>query len=105
MFSFSEEVCLAYEAIPVPLAYFQRSEDKIVPILVSDGLCKMMHADRPALIERLGSSMLERVHPDDAGRITRAVRDFSSHISGYNVVYRILKKNSPLWRYFYGFSH
>ena len=42
MFSFSEEVCLAYEAIPVPLAYFQRSEDKIVPILVSDGLCKMI---------------------------------------------------------------
>ena len=99
MFSFSEEVCLAYEAIPVPLAYFQRSEDKIVPILVSDGLCKMMHADRPALIEHLGSSMFERVHPDDAGRITRAVRDFSSHISGYNVVYRSNYMGDEGYRY------
>lgn len=99
MFSFSEEVRLAYEAIPVPLAYFQRSEDKIVPILVSDGLCKMMHADRPALIERLGSSMFERVHPDDAGRITRAVRDFSSHISGYNVVYRSNYMGDEGYRY------
>ncbi len=59
MFSFSEEVCLAYEAIPVPLAYFQRSEDKIVPILVSDGLCKMMHADRPD--ER--NDLTGRFHP------------------------------------------
>ena len=88
MFSFSEEVRAAYESMPVPLAYYQRDGDRIIPILVSDGLCKMMNADRPALIERLSSSMFERVHPDDAGRIARAVRDFAARLSGYNVVYR-----------------
>ena len=99
MFSFSEEVRTAYEAMPVPLAYFQKDGDRIVPILVSDGLCKLMNADRPALIERLCSSMFERVHPDDAGRIARTVRDFAAHLSGYNVVYRSNYRGDEGYRY------
>ena len=46
----------------------------------------MMNADRPARIERLGCSMFDRVHPDDAGRVVRAVREFAARVSGYNVV-------------------
>jgi len=99
MFSFSEEVRAAYEAMPVPLAYYQKNGDKIVPILVSDGLCRLMNADRPALIERLSSSMFERIHPDDAGRIVRAVRDFAARLSGYNVVYRSNYRGEEGYRY------
>ncbi len=88
MYPFSEEVRLAYESMPVPLAYYQRDGEKIIPILVSDGLCRMMHTERPALIDKLSSSMLELVHPDDVGRIARAVNDFSHRINGFNVVYR-----------------
>ena len=99
MFSFSEEVRAAYEAMPVPLAYYQKNGDKIVPILVSDGLCRLMNADRPALIERLSSSMFERIHPDDAGRIVRAVRDFAARLSGYNVVYRSNYRGDEGYRY------
>ena len=99
MFSFSADVRAAYEAMPVPLAYYQRNGDRIVPILVSDGLCKLMNADRPLLIERLSSSMFERVHPDDAGRIVRAVKDFAARISGYNVVYRSNYRGDEGYRY------
>jgi len=32
--------------------------------------------------------MFDRVHPDDAGRVVRAVREFAARVSGYNVVCR-----------------
>ena len=99
MFSFSADVRAAYEAMPVPLAYYQRNGDRIVPILVSDGLCKLMNADRLLLIERLSSSLFERVHPDDAGRITRAAKDFAAHLGGYNVVYRSNYRGDEGYRY------
>ena len=99
MFRFTEDVRSAYQNMPVPLAYYRREGDRIVPILVSDGLCQLMRTDRDALIARLSDSLLDRVHPDDAGRIARAVKDFACHISGYNVVYRSNYRSDEGYRY------
>jgi len=99
MFTFTEDMRRAYEKMPVPLAYYRRDGDRIVPILVSDGLCQLMRADRDTLIARLSDSLLDRVHPDDVGRIARAVKDFACHISGYNVVYRSNYRSDEGYRY------
>ncbi len=88
MYQFPPEVRKALEAMPLPLAYYQRSGNAITATLVSDGLCQMMGADRERLIELLNKGLLERVHPDDVGRLARIIREFASHLCGYDVIYR-----------------
>ena len=88
MYQFPEEVRKALEAMPLPIAYYQRDGKGIVASLVSDGLCKMMGTERSELISLLNSGLFERIHPDDAGRIARIVREFSNHLCGYDVIYR-----------------
>lgn len=56
--------------------------------MVSDGLCRMMKSERPKLIDMFNNSMLDHVHPDDVGRISRIINEFSQHLCGYDVYYR-----------------
>ncbi len=88
MYQFPPEVRKALEAMPLPLAYYQRSGDAIVATLVSDGLCQMMGEDREKLTDLLSNGLLERVHPDDAGRLARIIREFAARLCGYDVIYR-----------------
>ena len=41
MFEFQEDVRKAYEAIPIPLVIDRFIDEKVVPILVSDGFCRL----------------------------------------------------------------
>ena len=88
MYQFAPEARKALEAMPLPIAYYQRVGDGIVAILVSDGLCRMMGADRDDLISLLNGGLFERIHPDDAGRIARIVREFANRLCNYDVIYR-----------------
>ncbi len=89
MFTFPPEARKILESMPVPLAYFARDErNRIRVVLVSDGLCSMMSADRAQLIDLLNGSLFDRVHPDDAGRLARIVKEFAAHLCGYDVIYR-----------------
>jgi diguanylate cyclase (GGDEF)-like protein len=88
MYQFAPEARKALEAMPLPIAYYQRVGDGIVAILVSDGLCMMMGADRDDLISLLYGGLFERIHPDDAGRIARIVREFANRLCNYDVIYR-----------------
>ena len=99
MFQFQEEVRKALEIMPVPLAYYQRDGGRIVATLVSDGLCRMMSADRETLLGLLNGNLFERVHPDDAGRLARVVREFANRLCGYDVIYR--GKYDPAGDYHY----
>ena len=40
---------------------------------MTDGLCRLMKAERPQLLALLNESLMERVHPDDVGRLKRTV--------------------------------
>ena len=88
MYQFPAEVRKALEAMPLPLTYYHRTEAGFEAFLVSDGLCRMMGVERDQLIHLLNANMLGRVHPDDVGRISRVVREFSEHLCGYDVIYR-----------------
>lgn len=88
MFTFSDEARRTFEAMPIPLAYYQRVDGEIRAVLVSDGLCEMMGAPRDKLLKGLNSSLLGRVHPDDVGRLSRVINEFEQHLCGYDVIYR-----------------
>ena len=46
MYSFPEEIRRAYEALPVPIVFYQQVEEEIVPILYSDGFCNLVQMSR-----------------------------------------------------------
>lgn len=88
MFTFTDDARKILESMPVPLAYYQWVDGKISATLVSDGLCRMMNADRDDLVTLLNGNLLQRVHPDDVERLSRTIREFSAHLCGYDVIYR-----------------
>ena len=87
-YQFPEEIRKAYEAQPIPLVYDQYIDGKVVPLLISDGFCKLFGLPREQALEQFKNSQFERVHPDDTGRVVQASRDFIDHRSGYDVLFR-----------------
>lgn len=88
MYVFPEELRKAYEAIPTPLVFYQFVDEKVVPLLVSDGFCRLVKQDREKTIKWLIGGQFERLHPDDAGNVAHVSDDFAHHRSGYNVFFR-----------------
>ncbi len=99
MFQFTEDNRLLFESMPIPLAYYQKIDGKISAVLVSDGLCEMMKTERSELLELLNNRMLEHVHPDDAARIDRIVREFARGLCGYDVIYRAKYGSDETYHY------
>ena len=87
-----------YESSVIPLAMYKKKDGIITADLVSDGFCRMMHMDRPGLVALLDNRMLERVHPDDAGRMVNVIERFANRESGYDVVYRSMHADHGVYR-------
>lgn len=88
MFAFPGEIRKAYEAIPIPLVFYQFIDEKVVPLLVSDGFCRLVELDREKTIQWLAGGQFERLHPDDAGNVAHVSDDFAHHRSRYDVFFR-----------------
>lgn len=88
MYVFPEEVRKAYEAVPVPLVINQFIDEKVVPLLVSDGFCRLVELDRDAAMKWFTGGQFERLHPDDVGSVAQVSDDFAHRRSGYNVFFR-----------------
>ena len=88
MYQFSPEIRKAYESMSVPFIYYQWDGEKAIPLLVSDGLCQQMEQDRDFLMTHLSSGLFERIHPDDAGRVSRISIEFATHQGEYDVIFR-----------------
>ena len=87
-YTFSEEKRRFFEAMPIPMAFYQEINGKYTAILISDGLCEMMKTERPELLEKLNHGLLDHVHPDDTARLKRIILDFSKALCRYDVFYR-----------------
>ena len=68
MYQFPDEFRKAYESMTVPLVVFQFENEKVIPLLVSDGFCQLTGLNREKALEMMGASQYNRVHPDDAGK-------------------------------------
>ena len=88
MYEFSPEYREAYERQMMPAAFYEVRDGVPVPILVTDGFCELMELGRDELIRHLQGAMFERLDPDDVGKVTKAVEDFVSGKSEYDIVYR-----------------
>ena len=104
IYTFPEDMRRYYEALPIPMAFFQDVEGAAVALLVTDGLCRLMKAERGKLTALLNDGLLERVHPDDVGRLSRTVTEFARHRSGYDVVYRGRYGEDPDYTYIHSLA-
>ena len=55
---------------------------------MTDGFCSLMEMDHEQLISHLRGSTYEKVHPDDAGKLMKAVSAFLDGRTGFDVIYR-----------------
>ena len=88
MYMFPKELRKAYESLRLPLAFFQAEGERLVLLLASDGFCALLGLDRKRLADHRDGSALGFLHPDDAGRVARAVSGFMQRRGGYDVIYR-----------------
>ena len=88
MYHFSEEFRQAYESLTFPLVIDQFIDEKVVPLLVSDGFCELTGLDRDKAMILMGAGQYDRVHPDDAGKVAQVSDDFAHHRSGYDQLVR-----------------
>ena len=89
MYQFSEKGRQALEQVSLPLVFFQNIDGQNVPLLVSDGVCDMLGVTREQMMSEQTGSKFDRVHPEDAGRISEAVHSFWKKESNYDVIYRV----------------
>ena len=88
MYIFPEELRKIYESECIPFAAYQMDEEKVTPLLVSDGLCLQMGMTRDQLMLLLSDGLYDSIHPDDAGRVRRISIDFAARKGDYNCFFR-----------------
>ena len=88
MYLFSEKGRQALEQVSLPLVFFQNVDGQNVPLLVSDGFCSLLGITREQMLKEQRWSKFDRIHPEDAGRISEAVKSFWKKESNYDVIYR-----------------
>ena len=69
MYVFPDELRKAYESLMLPLAFFCAKDGRLVPLLVTDGLCALLRVDRERLVGHREGNAYDFLHPDDAGRV------------------------------------
>ena len=89
MYQFADKSRKALEQLSLPLAVFQNTDGKNVPLLVTDGFCALMGVERTRMMKEQESSKFGRIHPEDVGRISQAVMDFWKKQADYDVIYRV----------------
>ena len=88
MYIFQEEIKEYLESLMTPLAFYEYDNNQLIPLLVSDGFCRLMDLDRGQAISHLQGSVFEKIHPDDCGKIMAAVEAFVKKEAGYDIIYR-----------------
>ena len=69
----SPEARHSYEALPLPFAIVRLCGSQSV--LFSEGLCRLLHADRKTLTAALSNGFTGILHPDDRDKLRMAVSD------------------------------
>ena len=89
MYQFTDQGRKALEQLSLPLCFFQQMDGQNIPLLVSDGFCDMMGISREQMLKEQRWSKFDRIHPEDVGKTSQAVRDFWAKKANYDVLYRV----------------
>ena len=90
MYIFPDDIRKAYESLPAALVFDQYIDGRVVPLLVSDGFCKLVGMERESAMQWFAKGQFERVHPDDVGNVSRVSRGFIERTCDYDVLFRSL---------------
>ena len=85
MYQLPENIREQFEQLKLPMAVFLEEEDRPELLLISDGLCELLGIDRR---HRTGS-IIDRIHPEDVGMVTRALIAFREKRGPYDVLFRL----------------
>jgi diguanylate cyclase (GGDEF)-like protein len=77
------------EKLMVPMGIYQFIDQRVVPVVLSDGFCRIFgYDDRARAYFDMEQDMYRDTHPDDVVRIAEATYLFATEGAGYDVVYR-----------------
>jgi diguanylate cyclase (GGDEF)-like protein len=85
------------EASKIPFAIYQLIDEKVVTILVSDGMCEILGMSREDSISLMNHDLYRDTHPDDIARVSEACYKFAKGEGELNIVYRI--KDNKIGKY------
>ena len=105
MYIFPEDQRLIYESMRVPFVIYQYVDGQVVPVLLSDGFCEQMEADRDKLMKQLSAGQYDTMHPDDAGRVLQIARGFAERRNTYDVFFRSRHKDGYHYIHSVGYWH
>ena len=88
MYTFPKEMKEALERCEASFVYYQKIEDKAVPVLASDGFCRRTGMPRAHVLEWLKRGLFERLYPDDVGLVSQVSEEFLRHEGPYDMVFR-----------------
>ena len=103
-YHFSEEARRAYERLLLPIGIYQFVDNKVVTLLVSDGLCTLQGMSREALVNGFNNDMFAHVHPDDAERLAKLGLRYATQEGPYDIVYRTKLYGKDEYRYVHAVS-
>ena len=104
VYVFPPEKRAALEALRHPVAAYQFVDDKLVTLLVSDGMCAMAAMEREALVQLFNTDMYRGTHPDDVARIAELAHRFMIDENEYDVTYRSILYGRMEYRYLHATS-
>lgn len=104
MYEFPAEKREALESLRLAIAAYQFVDNKVVTLLVSDGMCELFGADREQLINNFNKDMFAGVHPDDVEALAKLGIRYATKEGPYDIVYRNKKPDSDEYRYIHAVS-
>ena len=87
MYQFTDELRNHYESLTTPLAFYQPENGRLIPLLMSEGLCELMGDEREKLVELFARDRLRALHPDDAPRVRTDMQAFLRKEGSYDRIY------------------
>ena len=93
----------ALERLNIAMAIYQYIDERVVTLLVTDGMCSFVGLDREATINLLDRDMYKDTHPEDRARVAEAALKFAMGGTSFDCVYRT--KSSVIDEYVIIHSH
>ena len=91
-YNFDESEKRALERLNIAMAIYQYIDKRVVTVLVTDGMCKLMGKEREDVIALLDDDMYKDTPPDDKARVADAALKFAAGGDNYDCVYRTMSK-------------
>ncbi len=89
-YEFPEAERKALEKLNIPFVIYQFIDKRVVTLLVTNGMCRIMGMKREDIVVLFDRDMYKDTHPDDKARVADAALKFAQGGDSYDCVYRTM---------------